>query len=377
MPKSKGEEKAAAIFAMRSIPRAKTATHDDELRRAFENRSEPNLAMAVSTERARERRSLVGERYDFVDVRTLAANPENDYKVEEDIEPLAQTIYSTKDTDPIVIWRHEGEDLIISGHRRAAAHTWLGDHIGEQWYMVLARIYRDSELSAEDAQLMLDAKNIAQRRLSPAEEARGVARLADEIRRRRAKDPELYKGFKTADIVAEQIGRTQRSTITLSNIGARLCPEAMRLYDERLITQKEADRLSRLPADEQKEEVRAIERRLQEESDSDEEKSTARDARGGQEKARSRTRRHQRSANDHVKSAASSLRRAIKSSDAGEIEQYELAIVKTLASSLESRDREAALLDAIGMLKVAKEASGSVDPHLLSLASELLASISG
>lgn len=260
---------------------------------------------------ARARQQLFARAgYDFLDARELTPNPSNSYAVEEgSIEALADLILESGNTTPIVVREVGVSDLyphgleIIDGERRWRAHLLLGERLGEHWYMIPARLFSAGSLSDEDALFILHAENVGQRAMAPSERARGVAAVTLRVLARRREDPGIAKGRLTREIVAEQLGISDRSADIEYRIGSGLCDEGLRAYDEGLITKRGAASLAGLPPAEQAAMLAML--KAGEIDKADLEESLKSPTKG---KATSR----KRDPNKDLRQAAASLRRALE-----------------------------------------------------------------
>ena len=224
------------------------AMTDDEIRRkSFEARVVTGNGGADKLARANMRADLMRRAgYDFFDVRSLVFNDENAYSIDEDsIATLADMIYESKVTEPIVIRAIDEGLQVIDGERRCRAHMLLASRHGDEWYMIPGRCFKAGEVSDDDARFILHATNVGQRNMTPSERAMGFAAVAERISARKAVAPGEYSG-KTRDILAAQMGVSPRTAAIEMAIGRNLGDGGKRLYDDGLITKSQAEQLSHL-----------------------------------------------------------------------------------------------------------------------------------
>lgn len=192
--------------------------------------------------------------YTFLDVRELTPNVNNIYAksiTDDDVENLAAQILESGHTTPIVVRQVEGKLEIVDGERRYRARKLLGEKHGEQWYMIPARLFSEGELSDEDTLFLLHAANMGQRVMTPSERADGFKAVYQRLLKRRKEDPSLFKGKKTREILAEQMGVSKTTALRELTIGQGLGEKGRAAYDEGLITQFIAEALAKLGHDEQ------------------------------------------------------------------------------------------------------------------------------
>lgn len=228
-------------------------TNDELMQSIYDARDEGTSDGGTMVTKANTRNSLLQKAgFDFIDVRKLTPNDKNSYSIdEESIEGLANLIYESKNTTPLVV-RETDEGLqIVDGERRYRAHLLLGERYGNRWYMVPARVFRYGTLTDEDTEFILHAENIGQRNMTPTERARGFAAVADRLMKQRQSDPSMA-GRTTKQMLAEQFGVSERTATMEMNIGRNLVDEGLALYDKGEITKQGADAMASLPAEEQR-----------------------------------------------------------------------------------------------------------------------------
>ncbi len=196
--------------------------------------------------RGKARKNILGEEFDFVDVRKIVPSEKNTYSLDKgEIVALASMIYESKHTQPITIRANNGVFEIVDGQRRVEAHNYLAENYGEEWYMIPARVYKPGELDDQKAEFLLHAANVGQRKMTGMERARGVKFIVDTIKSRRPDDPLFTTGW-TNDLAAKELGISPRSVATHLNIAANLADEAARAYDEGNLTLVQADKVAKL-----------------------------------------------------------------------------------------------------------------------------------
>lgn len=238
------------------------AMTDEEIRKkTYEARIVAGNGGADKLARANMRADLMRRAgYDFFDVRSLVFNEGNAYSIDEDsIATLADMIYASKVTEPIVIRAIDEGLQVIDGERRCRAHMLLAERHGDEWYMIPGRCFKAGEVSDDDARFILHATNVGQRNMTPSERAMGFAAVAERIAVRKAAAPQELPG-KTRDILAAQMGVSPRTAAIEMAIGRNLGDAGKRLYDDGAITKAQAEQLSHLGKPEQEAVAREMER---------------------------------------------------------------------------------------------------------------------
>lgn len=259
MKKRLSEGLASAQASVSRQPASRKGRSDEERRAdALEvlSQGEGSAADAVSAARARQK-LVVEAGFDLMDARTILPNPDNDYAIDEEtVLGLAESIYQTGNTTPIIVRAMPDGYRIVDGERRWRAHMWLGENRGEAWYVIPVRKYSAGELSDEDALLMMDVANLGQRAMTPSERARGVARVADILVSRRQTDPKSVPNIKKE--IARRFGISERSAVQEMHIGRDLGEEGMELYDGGAITKNDAEAMAKLDEGSQHEMARRV-----------------------------------------------------------------------------------------------------------------------
>lgn len=249
--REKKNKSTAAATGIKDVSK-KSMSCEELLQAAYDNRADPSDDLPTIMAHENRNAELVkAAGFDFVDVRTVEFNPKNIYSIEEgSIEALADLIFNSKNTTPVILWRVDGTLRVIDGERRCRAHLLLGEKHGELWFMVPARIYDREMLSDEDAEYILHAENIGQRKLSLAERAKGFKAVKERIlKMRREGDPEAPKG-KMAEILATQFG------CSLGTVSNMLCiasasEETLAAFDAMELTQMAVVQMSHLSEEDQ------------------------------------------------------------------------------------------------------------------------------
>lgn len=203
----------------------------EQARKAYEEMPKPVVASDRMVEskkmQAKTAEMIADAGFGIIDVREVRRNPKNDYSLDEgSIQALADLIYTSKNTTPIVVREipscpenardivgEEGNEQILyyryeilDGERRTRAHLLLGERYGDHYYMIPARVFERDALSESDAEYILHAENIGQRRMTTLERAMGVAAVKDRIlKMRKSKNPEAPEGA-MGTVLAKQFG---------------------------------------------------------------------------------------------------------------------------------------------------------------------------
>ena len=230
---------------------------------ALANRTSKAGAPADMSLAAEARQSLFAKMgYDFMHVDDLTPHPENSYSMnEEEIEELSELLYESGNTQPLVvrIEPNTRTNQILAGERRWRAHKLLAKKHGDSWSMVPVRNL--GIISDEKALFMLDSDNLGARNITASERARGAMRMAKYIEARRKNDPEYrakHKGKKTRDIIAEKTGLSKTTVASDLQIEKGLIDEGKDLLDREAIKVKQAQAMTRLSGDAQREIVEKI-----------------------------------------------------------------------------------------------------------------------
>lgn len=253
LPKKMREKKSEPGIASEVKDMSKRSMSCEELlAAAYENRTDPADDLpTIMAHNAKSTELVRAAGFDFVDARTVEFNSKNIYSIDEgSIEALADLIYNSRNTTPIILWRVDGALRVIDGERRCRAHRLLGDRHGELWYMIPARIYDREMLSDEDAEYILHAENIGQRKLSTVERAKGFKVVKDRIlKMRREGDPKAPEG-KMGEILAAQFGCSLGTVSNMLNI-ANASEETLEAFEGLELTQMAVVQMSRLSEDDQ------------------------------------------------------------------------------------------------------------------------------
>ena len=187
--------------------------------------------------------------YDTIDARCVKPSPMQGYSVDqESVVALAELIRTSKNTTPVIVRETNtpGEYELVDGERRTRAHMLLGETVGEEWYVLPARVFRVGDLSDEDAEYLLHAENIGQRAMTPSERANGIRIITNRIiEERKARGDKRPEGSIKEEL-ARQLGISPRSAQADITISRGLTGEAMKLYDEGGLTKNGAEAVARL-----------------------------------------------------------------------------------------------------------------------------------
>ena len=182
------------------------------------------------------------------DVHELRPHPANSYAMEPaEIEVLAENIREMGLIQPLAVRRvADGGLQILAGHRRHAALCRLAKR-DPSFSNVPVRIYEG--LSDQDALLILHSSNIS-RNLTPDERRRQSEELARRVDDLRASHPE-WKGVATTDIIGQMLGMTGRTYRTKLRMADKLDPKLHEYMERSILSQREAVKLAKLPAERQ------------------------------------------------------------------------------------------------------------------------------
>ncbi len=241
------------------IPHHKEMT-DEEMRiEAFRKRENQDVSVTDKMSNQNVRNTLLSEMgFDWFDIDSLKPNPNNSYTItDEDVKNLAGLIWNSKEVEPLILRETEEGTEIIDGERRWRACKLLAEKYGDAWRMVPGRCHKLGSISDEQANFIMHSSNIGQRNIKPSERAQGFKVLADKLVEWRKDDPSL-KGVNTKTYLAEHFGVSERTAQVLLNIARNLSKEGNDLLDSNMITQAQAESLSKLPSNKQSEVVDII-----------------------------------------------------------------------------------------------------------------------
>lgn len=305
----------------------------DIQRVAFDNRVNPDADAAAKVVSRQTRDELFTRHFRWLDVRELTPNKENYFDIDDDsVIALADLILETGYTDPIIVREKEvdGTDIIeiIDGERRSRAHKHLGETVDEKWFMIPTRYYLKGELTDSNAQYMLSAENLGQRKMSESNRMAAFAAVAERlVERRAAGDPDASRAS-IKDQLASQFNVSPRTAAMNINIGAHLSDRGMRLLDEKKITKTAADAIASLPAEQQDELLKLVEDGSIAKSDAESEARKRSDVRTYTPRAKAAP-----SFDGYVNSAIRSLRRAMALG--GKAQRKDIASIKDIIEQLD------------------------------------------
>lgn len=301
---------AEAFFARRD---RKEYKDENELREAiFDARDVAGQDAGTGVVNAKKRTSLLEKLgFTFVDVRELTPNEMNSYTIdEESIEGLAKLIVETKNTDPLLVMETDEGLKIIDGERRYRAHLLLGKTMGETYYMVPARVYKQGTLSDDEVKFILHAENIGQRTMKPSERAEGFAVVFDRVSKTKQG---VREGEKTREALARQFGCSPRLVTDEVSIGRNLIEEGKDKLDDGVINKQLALALSKISEDEQRSLLEKLETGLLSNEEVVNEAKEIKEEQTAEKRGeRKRTQRKKKGVDDEIKTAASAFRRALK-----------------------------------------------------------------
>lgn len=184
-----------------------------------------------------------------IDVDKLVPSKFNFYGI-RNITELAEDIKKFNLHAPLVVADLEdGNYEILSGERRWTAVKQLG------WKKVLCKVFKG--LSDADKELILIQANAQTREINTEERMKQIKRLEELIGKQR-KTGELPKGKKTRDLIGEEIGMSGTQVGRYQRLEKKLIPDLKEeLYSEN-ITITEAETLSALNKEDQKQMLNTI-----------------------------------------------------------------------------------------------------------------------
>ncbi len=241
------------------IPRHKEMSEEEMRLEAFRKRDNQDVSVTDKMSNQNVRNTLLSEMgFDWFDIDSLKPNPNNSYTItDEDVKNLAGLIWNSKEIEPLILRETEDGTEIIDGERRWRACKLLAEKYGEAWRMVPGRCHKLGSITDEQANFIMHSSNIGQRNIKPSERAQGFKVLADKLVEWRKDDPSL-KGVNTKTYLAEHFGVSERTAQVLLNIARNLSKEGNDLLDSNVITQAQAESLSKLPSNKQSEIVANI-----------------------------------------------------------------------------------------------------------------------
>lgn len=174
--------------------------------------------------------------------------PENFYS-QENIEELADSIYSLGQQQPIVLGRVAGKMKIISGHRRNRANIHNIECGRLSADAKIKYLYKDMTPAQFEIELL--AGNMHNRKLTAYEEMEQAKRLTAALQRMRDEDGEELPG-KLRKYVAALMGVAETKVAMMSKIDGSATPELKEEFKAGNIGITDAYEASRLPEDEQR-----------------------------------------------------------------------------------------------------------------------------
>ena len=178
--------------------------------------------------------------------------PGHPYKVRDD-EAMADLVTSIEESgiiEPLLLKAKDDDRYtLISGHRRMHAAQLIG----------LAKVPACVKQFSDDEAIiaMVDA-NLQRPKILTSEKALAVKRKMDALKRKAgrpkkngAPEEHHFRGVKSVDILAEQLGESREQVRRYARV-ARLIPDLLRLLDDGRMKMRPAVELSYLTEDEQK-----------------------------------------------------------------------------------------------------------------------------
>ena len=229
-------------------------TREEKLRAALDLCVVDGEAAGANIARERAQKNLMKDEYTYIDVREVKPSPKNFYEIDDkELEGLAAQIEESGVTSPIIVRWVKGEMELIDGERRTRAHRLLAKETGnDYWYMIPAKVFDEGEISDSDAEFILHAMNIGQRQMSPMDRSKGVQVVVAKLKEKKANDPR-FAGVRTNELVAEELGMSQRAVAMHVNVASNLDDSVLTAYNSGEVTFRLADEIAKLPSSEQKE----------------------------------------------------------------------------------------------------------------------------
>lgn len=245
-------EESGGVRSFVSSDKYENMTNEELKLAAFESRHNQDIDITQKMANDNKRNALLQKAgFDWFDIDDLHPHPDNHYSInEEDIVNLAGLIYESSEIQPLVLRETEDGIQIIDGERRWRACKLLSELYGDEWRMVPAHCHPYNSLTEQQVEFILNANNIGQRELTPSEKAKGFSVIADALVEWRKTDPSL-KGVKTKTYLAKHFNVSERTAMTNLAIARNLSAEGKELLDKGLITQEQAESISRLPEEDQ------------------------------------------------------------------------------------------------------------------------------
>ena len=333
---------------VRERPVISESMTDEEVREtAFQSRRnrEANIPQKLADDNTRNN-LLRQTGYDYIDIEELQPHPENKYHFDErDIENLAGLIYSSKETQPLVVRETENGLQIIDGERRWHAHKLLAKLYGDLWRMVPARVHPLGSLSDQEVMFILHSNNAGQRIQTASERAMGFAFIADTIMEWRKSNPEL-RGVATKSKLAEHFGVSERTAQKNLTIARGLIPRCCELLDNKKMTLEQAESIARLSEEVQSSIATKLENEgltIEEVSDLVQRAKNGEDIEQGAEQGSVKARK-KKDATAYLKTARNALRKAARKPEAinykllGEVKQL-IKDIEEIQAELERRSK--------------------------------------
>lgn len=188
-----------------------------------------------------------GELAIFMNLDKIHKHPKNRrVRGEDKIIELAMNIHEVGLLEYPLAWVNpQGECEILSGHHRLEAYIWLRDNVDAEKYAEIPIRFREGVDSEAEALRILHSANFYNSSLLPSERAESAAFIYDDVDVMRKED-ESFAGGRAADIAAETLQMNARTVSRLVRIHRGLNADLKALWDAGIITQMQAEELTKL-----------------------------------------------------------------------------------------------------------------------------------
>lgn len=182
----------------------------------------------------------------MVEPRWLHPDPENDQiygAFDPDKKEDKQLIEEMQELgllQPLLVRRHPvfpNEYIIVSGHRRFCAAKAAGI---ERVEVLVMNTNTPEEIA--QAKLAISVSNHTRNRSNPALQAREIEHAEKYIQELRKLNPDKYKGKRTREVIAEELGISEKTVARTQRITKKADETTKKEFDAGKITQTEAMR---------------------------------------------------------------------------------------------------------------------------------------
>lgn len=182
----------------------------------------------------------------MVEPRWLHPDPENDQiygAFDPDKKEDKQLIEEMQELgllQPLLVRRHPvfpNEYIIVSGHRRFCAAKAAGI---ERVEVLVMNTNTPEEIA--QAKLAISVSNHTRNRSNPALQAREIEHAEKYIQELRKLNPDKYKGKRTREVIAEELGISEKTVARTQRITKKADETTKKEFDSGKITQTEAIR---------------------------------------------------------------------------------------------------------------------------------------